>query len=193
MSSSEEEGEHNVENFMLCSSAHHACSPLLQGSLHQEELCEGSFDMSIFVGLDLPLSGLGAGAFEYDIDSWPHNWVHACGGIDKHVVVSSCVRTTTTTTRTTQAVFPQECHCLRHLRKQLQAVGIMDVHSVQIAASRRRLRRRRQFLRRELLRVAMALAESTHHTAPRGQRRARAGEEENKTNHVPRRQTIPPP
>ena len=27
--SSDEEGEHNVENFMLCSLAHHACSPLL--------------------------------------------------------------------------------------------------------------------------------------------------------------------
>ena len=28
----------NVANFMLCSFAHHACSPLLQGFLH-EELC----------------------------------------------------------------------------------------------------------------------------------------------------------
>ena len=27
---SDEEGEHNVENFILCSFAHHACSPLLQ-------------------------------------------------------------------------------------------------------------------------------------------------------------------
>ena len=32
-------GEHTVENFMLCSFAHHACSPLLQGFLHDEELC----------------------------------------------------------------------------------------------------------------------------------------------------------
>ena len=40
MSSSEEEGEHNVENFMLCSFAHHACSPHLQESLIEEELCE---------------------------------------------------------------------------------------------------------------------------------------------------------
>ena len=38
MSSSEEEGEHNVDNFMLCSVAHHACSPLLQESLHEVEL-----------------------------------------------------------------------------------------------------------------------------------------------------------
>ena len=38
--SSDEEGEHNVENTMLCSFAHHACSPLLQGFLHEEELRE---------------------------------------------------------------------------------------------------------------------------------------------------------
>ena len=37
---SDEEGEHSVEKFMLCSFAHHACSPLLQGSLHEEELCK---------------------------------------------------------------------------------------------------------------------------------------------------------
>ena len=34
---SDEDGEHNVENFMLSSFAHQACSPLLQGFLH--ELC----------------------------------------------------------------------------------------------------------------------------------------------------------
>ena len=33
--SSDEEGEHTVENVMLCSFAHRACSPLLQGFLHQ--------------------------------------------------------------------------------------------------------------------------------------------------------------
>ena len=41
-------------------------------------------------------------------------------------------------------------------------------------AKRRRERRLRQFLRHERLSVAMALAESTHHAAPRGQRMARA-------------------
>ena len=34
--SSDEEGEHNVENFLLFS----ACSPLLQSFLHGEELCK---------------------------------------------------------------------------------------------------------------------------------------------------------
>ena len=38
--SSEEEDEHNVENFMLCSCARHACSPLLQGFLHEKALCK---------------------------------------------------------------------------------------------------------------------------------------------------------
>ena len=36
----DEEGEHSVENFMLCSFAQHACSPLLQGFLHEAELCK---------------------------------------------------------------------------------------------------------------------------------------------------------
>ena len=40
MFSSDEEGEHNVENIMLCSFAHHACSPLLLGFLHEEEMCK---------------------------------------------------------------------------------------------------------------------------------------------------------
>ena len=42
-------------------------------------------------------------------------------------------------------------------------------------AARRRQRRLRQWLRHERLSVAMALAESTHHSAPRGQKMARAG------------------
>ena len=50
-------GEHNVENFMLCSFAHLACN-LLQGLPHEEELCKvaltrhSSFDV-IFFGQDL--------------------------------------------------------------------------------------------------------------------------------------------
>ena len=40
MSFTNEEGEHSVENFMLCSCAQHACSLLLQGFLHEEELCK---------------------------------------------------------------------------------------------------------------------------------------------------------
>ena len=43
------------------------------------------------------------------------------------------------------------------------------------AAMRRRQRRFRQWLRHERLSVAMALAENSHHAAPRGQMKARAG------------------
>ena len=43
------------------------------------------------------------------------------------------------------------------------------------AAHRRRERRLRSMLRHERMSVAMALAEASHHTAPRGQRTARAG------------------
>ena len=39
-SDADQEGEHSVETFVLCSFAHHACSPLLQGYLHEDELCE---------------------------------------------------------------------------------------------------------------------------------------------------------
>ena len=43
------------------------------------------------------------------------------------------------------------------------------------SARRRRERRLRSMLRHERMSVAMALAESTHHSAPRGQKMARAG------------------
>ena len=61
MSSSEEQGEHKVENFMLCSSAHHVCSPLLQEPSHEVELCSVALT-SFFVGLVVPLSEV-RGAF----------------------------------------------------------------------------------------------------------------------------------
>ena len=43
------------------------------------------------------------------------------------------------------------------------------------SARRRRERRLRSMLRHERMSVAMALAEYTHHSAPRGQKMARAG------------------
>ena len=45
------------------------------------------------------------------------------------------------------------------------------------AAARRRQRRLRSWLRHERVTVAMTLAELTHHTAPRGPKMARVGEE----------------
>ena len=59
-------------------------------------------------------------------------------------------------------------------------------------AARRRQRRLRQFLRHERLSVAMALAESQHHTS-RGQKKARAGEEGHEEHDSSRRQTPAPP
>ena len=39
-SSSDEDEEHTLGNISLCSSALHVCGPLLQETLHAEELCE---------------------------------------------------------------------------------------------------------------------------------------------------------
>ena len=67
----------------------------------------------------------------------------------------------------------------------------MEVDSAPSAAPRRRERRLRQFLRRERPTVAVALAEKLHHTS-RGQKIARATEEENELN-IAMGQTTPPP
>ena len=58
--SSGEDGEHNVDSFMRCSSAHHACSPFLQGFLHEEDLMCGGSDTSLLLGCGLLLPGLSA-------------------------------------------------------------------------------------------------------------------------------------
>ena len=62
------------------------------------------------------------------------------------------------------------------------------------AARRRRERRLRAYLRYTRMTVAMALAEATHHTAPRGQKTARAREEEREVHYTAAfRTTVPPP
>ena len=62
-----------------------------------------------------------------------------------------------------------------------------QVHGEHVSAARRRRERRlRQFLRHERVSVAMALAESNHHAAPRGQKMARAGRVEREENYEPR-------
>ena len=48
-------------------------------------------------------------------------------------------------------------------------------------------------LRHERMTVAMALAEALHHTAPRGQKTARAGEEESETKYTAKFRATPPP
>ena len=62
------------------------------------------------------------------------------------------------------------------------------------AARRRREQRLRAYLRYARMSVAMALAESNHHSAPRGQSMARAGEEGHEEKHnAPWRQKPNPP
>ena len=46
--SSDEEGEHNVENFLMFSLAHPSCSPLMQGFLHEDELCKVALTCHFF-------------------------------------------------------------------------------------------------------------------------------------------------
>ena len=61
------------------------------------------------------------------------------------------------------------------------------------AAMRRRQRRLRSWLRHERMTVAMTLAEMTHHTAPRGPKLARVGEEVVHNPHEARRGLKSPP
>ena len=71
------------------------------------------------------------------------------------------------------------------------AVGAAHVTG---SARRRRERRLRAYLRYARMSVQMALAEASHHTAPRGQRIARAREEERETKYAAAfRATVPPP
>ena len=69
-----------------------------------------------------------------------------------------------------------------------------DGEHVAGAATRRRERRLRAYLKYARMSVQMALAEASHHTAPRGQRIARAREEEREVlNTAAFRTTVPPP
>ena len=88
-------------------------------------------------------------------------------------------------TTTTQAVFPQGCPVLCANCENSFMLSNMAVDSAPGAAMRRRQRKLRQFLRHERLSVAMALAEFTHHTAPRRPTMARArGEESDEMNNA---------
>ena len=98
------------------------------------------------------------------------------------------VRTTTTTTTTkvqTHSFSWCEVGCLL-CSHQLCTFMWSQVNGEHAGAARRRRERRlRQFLRHKRLSVAMALAESLHHAAPRGQKMARAGGVEREENFEP--------
>ena len=57
--SSDEEGGNSVEIFTLCSFAHPAHSPLLQGFLDEAEVCEVALTCHFDHCCDLSLCGLG--------------------------------------------------------------------------------------------------------------------------------------
>ena len=78
-----------------------------------------------------------------------------------------------------KAYFPR-VPSLRHLLCAFMLAAARAAN--ESGAARRRQRRLRQWLRHERLSVAMALAESQHHTAPRGLRMARARGEESVMN-----------
>ena len=54
-------GKHNVENIMLCSFAHHACSPLFTSVLTRRRLVSCGSDTALCIGCGLSLSRLNAG------------------------------------------------------------------------------------------------------------------------------------
>ena len=65
---SDEDGEHNVEHFMLCSGVHLACSPLLQSFADEEELC--AVALTCHCSLDVvSLSGL-SGSLSRELGLW---------------------------------------------------------------------------------------------------------------------------
>ena len=82
-----------------------------------------------------------------------------------------------TTTATTTGVHPKSALFLRHLYEwTLASSPVQELHS----DAERRLR---SWLRHERMTVAMALAESTHHSS-RGQKNARAGVWEREMNYT---------
>ena len=48
---------------MLCSSAHFACSSLMEAFLHEEEMCKVALACQFFVGRVAPLSGMSGNWF----------------------------------------------------------------------------------------------------------------------------------
>ena len=55
--SCDEDGWHNLENIMLCSFAHHACSPLVKGFVHEAELCKVALTFRCALGVTFLCQG----------------------------------------------------------------------------------------------------------------------------------------
>ena len=103
--------------------------------------------------------------------------------------INTCVNVISkTTTTTTQASIPRRAHffcvCTFSMDPSEQPVTG--------AAQRRKQRRLRSWWRHDQQSIAPALATSLHHSS-RGQRKARAGEEESETKYRAKFRTTPPP
>ena len=99
--------------------------------------------------------------------------------MDKHIASSlTCVKNNNNN-KNNKAVYPKSA-----LFASLVVGMDLSEQPVVGAAQRRRQRRLRSWLRHERMTVAMALAEASHHTGPRGQKNARAGEEESEMNYT---------
>ena len=91
------------------------------------------------------------------------------------------------TTTTTTGVSPKRAHCF------VASPFLMDPSEQPVSgAAQRRRQRLRSMLRHERMTVATALAEKLHHSS-RGQRMARAGEEESEMKYTAKFRTTHPP
>ena len=105
-----------------------------------------------------------------------HTTTNTNTNTDTHVIYH--VRTTTTNDNNNKAVYPKSALvCVTCCGMDLSEQPVAG------AAQRRRQRRLHSWLRHERMTVAMALAESTHHSS-RGQKTARTGVWERKMNYT---------
>ena len=94
--------------------------------------------------------------------------------------------TTTTTTRLRQV-------CVIFFFSRVPGMDESSWQPMMSAAQRRRQRRLRSWWRHEQQSIAAALATSQHHSAPRGQKKARAGEGDFELNFAAKIRRHPPP
>ena len=117
---------------------------------------------------------------------WWWWWCCCCGVVKKRNRQGSSSKKVTTTTTGVSPSVPTVL--MRHL-------FLMDPSEQPVtgAAQRRKQRRLRSWWRHEQQSTAAALATFTHHSAPRGQKKVRAGEEESELNYTAKVRKTPPP
>ena len=114
------------------------------------------------------------------------NSVHVCGGMEKQIVVCVSSAPPPPPSKVQTHSFSRcEVRCLLCSHQFCTFMWSQPCGEHAGAACWRRERRLRQFLRHERLSVAVALAESLHHAATRGQKMATAGGVEREENYEP--------